>query len=56
MVGGSHWDVPNNVKIYDGPDSFSVLMGILLRLDLVEATLESFFGVLECKKLMGIGS
>ena len=23
MVGGSHWDVPNNVKIYDGPDSFS---------------------------------
>ncbi len=23
VVGGSHWDVPNNVKIYDGPDSFS---------------------------------
>jgi len=23
VVGGSHWDVPNNVKSYDGPDSFS---------------------------------
>ena len=31
VVGGSHWDVPNNVKIYDGPDSFSSpLMGNII--------------------------
>ena len=31
VVGGSHWDIPNNVKIYDGPDSFtSPLMGNII--------------------------
>ena len=31
VVGGSHWDIPNNVKIYDGSDSFtSPLMGNII--------------------------